>query len=249
MSSIQLLEVVRSDVALKVQYDNLYVSDWSSGHWSRHSINALLNICHRLKIRMIIFVPPNADTTLDGFDRIDLIGKFSCDKIPFLPYLRIIRMEDGEWHPAVATLIAYSRVKELHWFLKGRDLDDCSCEINDIFIQLGIAGDILFERKSIQEIIMWREVWSDEKSELIPLWNGNEFIGIGIGPIGKQTGKKCAIWLEQNRIGWKKCREACLILLGLKKRRDRMFNLVAIDVMKIVVSMVWDTRGTKVWTE
>lgn len=56
--------------------------------------------------------------------------------------------------------------------------------------------------------------------------------------------------LRRNRKAFEKCQKVIVTLLALKKRKDgHLFHLVDRNVLKIVTNMVWETRGTAVWTK
>lgn len=52
--------------------------------------------------------------------------------------------------------------------------------------------------------------------------------------------------LFRNRSGWQKCIDATVVLLGLKK--NKLYSHYR-NVLSIVISMIWNTKETKVWTE
>lgn len=52
--------------------------------------------------------------------------------------------------------------------------------------------------------------------------------------------------LIRNRLGWQKCINATTILLGLKRRKEYSQYR---DVLTCIIALVWNTRGTKIWTE
>ena len=53
-----------------------------------------------------------------------------------------------------------------------------------------------------------------------------------------------ATQLERNRACFKKCQTACTILLSKRIAREKQ---ISFEVCKIIASMIWETRGTKLW--
>jgi len=62
------------------------------------------------------------------------------------------------------------------------------------------------------------------------------------------TGKEAAVLndLERNRKAFKKCVDAVVVLLGLRKRRQLLIDR---DVLLLVIMDLWETKGTVNWTD
>ena len=246
MMDIRLNQVIRPGAVLNESYDTLFVSEWEEYPWREQDFNGLVCICHRLKIRRVVFTKPQ-EGDISDFSLNNVMRWYNANGCPFLPHLKVIQMQHNSHHPVLATLARYSRVKELSWYLKSHVGHGQSMTIDHIFYYMD--PELLRYNHSIQRIRFLVETWKLGKHKYRPIRINENASNIQLSEHGLRAFKDCSLWMKNNEIGWRNCRKSCLILIGLKKRGDRMFNLLYRDVMKIVVDKVWDTRGTKVWTE
>jgi hypothetical protein len=52
--------------------------------------------------------------------------------------------------------------------------------------------------------------------------------------------------LERNRAGFKKCRDSCVVILGLRRRPGFSQNK---DIVGLIALLVWEERFSRVWTD
>uniref|UniRef100_A0A6C0CGM9 Uncharacterized protein n=1 Tax=viral metagenome TaxID=1070528 RepID=A0A6C0CGM9_9ZZZZ len=225
-------------------YDTLIVKEWDESSWVDDCKNGFLNLCNLLKIKKIIF-----ETKKDMFGVISLawtliLPAFATPELPFLPHLRKIHSFRDQWHFVLTDLITHSRIRELSWYGNCMPQVDYST-IERIYISLRRERSKVFDHNcSIQRIKFFSEKWGPKLS-YIPVHIDKHASNIRLTHEARSTFDECARWMEYNVIGWENCKSAIVIVSGLCKKQ----KIVNRDMIKMITTMIWETRGTKVWTE
>lgn len=212
---------------------------YSSDRWKDiHSI-ALAQICHRLKVRKLYFLPYEAEDVF--FER---LAKCANSKdYPFLSELRETEIVYAGNVPRFWQLINNSNVRSLTCQLPSGKMANNgwisgSTEIvsyADQILEDMYDNDIYYNYK-VQEL-RFVVSWSETPVPYESLGNPNKCTGKGITVLGD---------LLRNRKGFRKCVDATIVLLGLRRRRCLSINR---DVLCLVISDLWGTRGTVGWTD
>jgi hypothetical protein len=240
MSSIKLRQVILPGARLEETYDTLLVLEWGEYPWRKQDFNSLVCICHRLKIKRVVFMKPE-EGDISTFALNQLLPWYNENGYPFLNHLKVIQIQCNTHHPALITLARYSRVKEVFWYLKSYVGQNQSMWIDHIFYHMD--PKLLKCNHSIEKIKFLSDAWNPGKHEYRPIQ-----IDLRLSEPGLAAFKNCSLWMEKNATGWRNCTKAILILLCLKKRVHYMFSCLNRDALKIIADLVWKTRGTEVWT-
>lgn len=228
-----------------ISVDTLEVVYWQYGEWKSVHTHALAQICLKLKVRKLHFIHQDLNEYWFGHFFNNLAGYSwvtNTEKYPFLPGLRTIEVDYTETRPLLWPIFLKSRVKTMTWNIRGRPYDDN--EIMDdpesILFDLNKIIDKMphqihdYKRRFFREFLVGLP-WIKEP---IPLKYGDPFESNRI-PILVKT-------LERNRAGFKRAQDACVLILGLKRRRQFSQNK---DTLILVVKLVWEKRFKEVWTD
>lgn len=217
------------------EVETLDVYFWSSDRWYPHHTYALWNICHILKVKKLNFEADIPFThAKDAF--YEDLGSYCYGYTGLaLPYLREINITHVTKCPLLwEDIFRHGRVMKLSWKVT------CRGDDRDYFdkILLNLTIGINFHL---------RELYYLRPDILHP-------VPFNQSPGGTfnitEHGTKIDEYLKRNRVSWKKCKKAVIILRGLTERKGvRFLSLVGKDVSKMIARMVWDTRGTEVWTD
>jgi hypothetical protein len=250
MTSIQLRQVIFPGARLAESYDTLFVLEWDEYPWRKQDFNGLVCICHRLKIRRVIFTRPSKGD-ISAFCLNNVLKWYNEVGCPFLPHLKVIQTQANSHHPALTTLVKHSRIKELSWYLEGYEAKSHSLLIDQIFYYADPR--LLRCNRSIQRIRFFSDAANPGKHRYDPIQVDEVAGNLQLSECALRAFKDCTLWMQNNAAGWKNCVKSILILLGLKKKETKsghsLFSCLSRDTLGIVISMVWETRGTKVWTE
>ena len=55
-------------------------------------------------------------------------------------------------------------------------------------------------------------------------------------------------YLKRNNKGYKKCGNACVMMLMIFRFRNEL-KILGKDIMKLIIDLVWDSRGTSIWID
>jgi hypothetical protein len=228
---------------------------WRSQRWKDiHSI-ALAKICERLKVKKLIFGSRGLflDELPVYFDRLakhaggrKTILSSGLELIedvfyPFLPHLREIKIDFEDECPSFRDLLRNSCTKRLTIDTTHQGNREESQILNEVdgFSQKLTKGtfDYNFHLRELYFDFAWeRDVPFKLNRNGISKFNCTE------------QALKVEEHLERNRVGWAKCEQAVILLLGLRRRRrGSAMSYLGQDVLSILVTMVWETRGTRVW--
>lgn len=227
-----LLDVI-DDVNKEGQVESLEVSGWYVNRWTNQHSIALAHICNKFRVQTLCLVYD----WVPQMHRVDfydvLIKHATTSTFPHLPYLRNLEMEFSE-NPggAIKCFINQSRVVKVTCHMQDELERDELLESCDFFLRLFDGGNLCLRE------ISFRYPW-DPALSIINVESGD------ILRITPQLSKALVI-LERNKKAFLKCQMAIITFLGLKKRRDLHLNR---DTCGLVVSMVWQTRGTKDWIQ
>jgi len=211
------------------------IGGWESVLWQHEHTDAAIRRVARLKARKIIFAHKAMS------EDFIITVPFGCNSLPFLSHLRSIEVGYTGYTPIreVLEVMKVSRVSTIIWKFV--------CPLNDIspvdamanilsimLYDLQFRCDVIY---SVREMTFWLHN---------PEHLDDFFDPISLDAVQNPTVKEgCRNWLSRNQKAWKKCQKAIIILLGLKQRK----TTVGKDVLHILASLVWKTRGTKVWAD
>lgn len=209
--------------------ESLEVTGWRSVWWkSIHSI-AVAHLCNRFRVKRLFFS--------EGFVRTgfytDLAKHATTSEFPFLPHLRTFEMDFSENTSClIQRFVDKSKVTRVLCSMEDELDRDELLESCDFFLR-SFSDDNLNLRK-IEFYYPW-----DSRFSVFEVKSG------GVLQLTPRL-SKVLIMLERNSKAFKKCQQAIISLLRLRKLRE--FGLYR-DVLGLVSAMVWSTRGTKVWIE
>ena len=227
-----------------ISVDTLEVVYWQYAEWKSLHTHALAQICLKLKVRKLHFIHQDLNehwlehffNTLAGHSWVT-----NTEKYPNLPELREIEVDISDTRPLFWPIFLKSRTKRIIWNITGQS--DHDREIMDD------PESILFDLNKI--IDKMPHQIHDYKRRFF-----REFlIGLpGKGPILLKYGDPfesdqiltLVETLERNRAGFKRAQDACVLILGLKRRRQFSQNK---DTLILVVRLVWEKRFKEIWTE
>lgn len=207
--------------------------------WGKRHEYALLKICYLYKVSHICIY--NSDVVQNA-DCLQYLARENCGTIDsilsysYLPYLKTITVE---CHPENLSELYYllvrnSRIRELHFRLVEHNLSD------DVYAHAGRLlnnlddDNILEENFSIREVsIIWRRL---ENPVLDCLTHLSEVYTVKSNNLHRI--------LDRNKLVFQKCKTATVIILGIRKRK--VFSSRR-DILSIVATMIWETKGTKIW--
>jgi hypothetical protein len=210
---------------------------WELGH----SI-ALLHICLRYKVKQLIF-------TGDLFDMkwINIfMSYFVTDDLPFLSHLKSISFRRYGIHPALKHILNQTRITSIEWiFVDSSSSNLVKPHIKNILDAINLNASNLFETNFNMRRLVFKS--SDSGESYIHEPNSKSLMHKDLCNL---TGDTIDSWLKRNQMNFEKCQKAIATLLGLRKlRKSSCFLFSQRDAMSIVIDMVWDTRGTQVWSQ
>jgi hypothetical protein len=220
------------------KFDTFIVPTFAGG-WNETKYRALLHLCLIFGVKKLIFGKSTRDQ--DG----QMFESYVKPGFVFLPHLREIQLYTQAIPHAFPVVMSHSRIKKITWH---------STNMNDTHI-LRLPVTILTEmwhkihqivdtNWSVQEFYFTRPV--DNTVEVTDL----RHIGFDKGSYVLKARNQCEIWMDRNKKAFRKCQSAIMTMLGLiRQKKVTLFKLVGPDVMKMIALMIWETRGTKVWTQ
>ena len=210
------------------------IRGWSGEGWQEGHTLGMLRVCSLYDIKKIKMLEGE-----ENFSFFKLLKHVKTPRVSFLSHLHTIEVESGNYPPAVeiGKIMQVSRVVKITWkFLKIKD-------------GLHFVGECRRILKTLEQFKLFESVSNLREFEFLIRKNTIGRTFVPFKPYFIDTGMLGA-HLKRNRTAFEKCQQAIIILIGLKKRKFYpLFDFVDRDVMKIVVNMVWKTRGTRVWTE
>jgi hypothetical protein len=220
------------------KFDTFIVPTFGSG-WNETKYRALLHLCLIFGVKKLIFGKSTRDQ--DG----QMFESYAKPGFVFLSHLREIELYTLKIPHAFPVVISNSRVKKITWN---------STIMNDTFIlrlPITILNEMWYKihqivdtNWSVQEFYFTRPV--NDAIEVTSLCH----FGLNKGSYAQQAIYKCKFWMDNNGKAFRKCQSATMTMLGLiRQKKVKSFDLVGRHVMKIVSLMIWETRGTKVWTQ
>jgi hypothetical protein len=211
----------------------LVIENWSSLDWGKEHTQGVIQICHRFDIEHVRFCISGNLPTNFMLERLEIEGKKEIrTTCAFFQSLKTLAIEDNHrsliyWH-----LLRNSRIKTLRFLLqKQENLEDAIAEAKSLLIHLDDCNII----GRFNSIRTFEIRWLDKNCEQIDL---STYID------DSQEEESLDLLLADNRDGWKRCLDATTVLLGLKRRRAINVDR---NVLSMVIGIVWETRGTKVW--
>jgi len=207
----------------------------SPGRGSEHN-RGLLHVCSRYNVRWITFMTTTIWVEERSF--LGILAKEDRGPKCFLPCLKRIDVEcDADWNPVFYYLVRNSRVKMLCFYLIDHDNDRDAYRHAIRILDYLCCDGVLKQNYSITDIsISWDEAGYtvDCLDDLVVNRKAKELYAI----------------FRRNEDGLRKCEKAVTILLGLSKlRKSSCFLFSHRDAMTIVISMVWETRDIKGWSD
>jgi len=234
------LDAVEVGISIHTVVKTLDVTHWGKRDWNDIHTIALTHICHQLQITKLrlVFKDP-VYYRRHGTAFFNLLEKCQNPNInPFLSKLRKIEIEFNGTVPPIWHLFKYSKIRKITWILfmkratKERILDYADEALNHMYsIDHGVW---IHENYDLREL-KFRVPWSNHPIDYDPR----------DGPFNvTEVGNSILEVLERNQRGFKKCVDAIVIILGLRKmKKFKMYR----DVLGLIAFRVWDTRSTAVW--
>lgn len=235
-----------SQPPVETPISTLVIPKWGST-WDPVHSSALLEICSLYKIEHLIF----ADESLDP----KLLWNFAAyaDHSPksfssdFLYNLKTIRCERGGIHPALKCVLHNCRVSRIDWYFVGSTDLMFRQDIKNVFDGFNLNVRSVFESNySVRKLAFKALVLGEGQRYWPSEYSHSEDKGTALhSSLIHMTRDTVDPWLMSNRMNFLKCQKAITILLGLIKQKAFRVDP---NVLKIVVAMIWETRGTKVWS-
>jgi hypothetical protein len=225
--------IARADVLTVYLY-------WIRGSWrSIHSI-ALAKICHDLKVSKLIFVKRivERDFQITDDEFFNLMAKISnLQDYPFLNNLKRIEVDYMGKSPQCWDIVKRSNVRSFTWNLSNRLIEITHERILDYADQAldSMQFDYGMEKQFHLRELKFRVPWLECPINYDPVNGPFNITG---------TGTLVLEYLERNQLGFKKCVDIIVVLLGLKKRTTFWKNR---DVVGLIISNVWSTRYKMIW--
>lgn len=220
-----------SDTSRTEPVEDLKIARWRTDLWSvKHSIG-LAHLCNGFRIKRLILRQDDWDSHIETGYHKDLLRHAVTADFPFLRYLHTFEVEYSEIQSNLdSRFINQSRVVKVICHMRDELEKDELFEACDFFLR-SFDGSNLGLRE-IRFRYPWDQALSDFKVE-----SG------GILPLTPRLSKVLVI-LGRNQKAFRKCQNATLVILGLKRRRSLLKHS---DLIPLLASMVWETRGTKDW--
>lgn len=216
--------------------ETLDVTYWRSDKWViEHSISLML-ICVDLKINELNFQPDVPFTHASDYFYTSLKSHTGRRVSPtMLPHLREMNIvASNTWTPVIwSTILDRGRIWKLSWKITEDNHPNSTFD--------GILANVTLDNN-----FHLRELYFSTAYQEPVLLNQQSSRDFDL----TEKGAIVANYLARNCRAFEKCQKAISVLLGLSKlRKNKLFCLAGRNVTTIVISMVWETRGTKVWTE
>jgi hypothetical protein len=221
------------------EIETLEVTFWCSERWHAMHSFALMMICKDLKVKKLNFWA-DAPFTAASCLYYSALESYLGDKrmIPNdLPHLREINIViNNMMHPALWRDIFYKgHIRKISW------------KVTKLIFAVSIFDTVL-DQISLENNFCLRELYFSTEYEEAVLFNQNSCKDLNLTHMNEGT--LMANCLSRNCRAFEKCQKAVIILLKLSKRKsERLFSLISHNVSRIMINMVWDTRGTKIWAE
>jgi len=222
----------------------LEVVYWHLSNWDRDYSLALAHICRCLRVKTLIF--DYADGTLyEYIDFFSLLRKHipAITYYPFLPDLKEIEVTYPSSSPPSSfpwKLIHNSNIRKLTWHSGKFEIRHPKLVPGDVnrFL-LELYNHNIFNYTFHLRELNFSLAWKDDP--IVPFrlkeWDG--FL------VSEEN-----LFLEnrliQNQNGFQKGVDAIITILGLRKRKE--FSKYR-DVLGIIIKMIWETNGTKIWID
>jgi hypothetical protein len=226
-----LLKREDSDVFIVKVLD---VKDWRDCRWTTAQTAGLTQLCARREVECLRF---RSGVSPLGRSIMEPLAEASRGKgFAFLPRLKEIYIQFNGNDPSFYSLVAHSRVKSIQWEIVGATTLCQSVLIIANHLNSLSTHNRLRKCYSLLEVkIFWQE--AGYRSDTFTFFAQSK------------ERKYMDYILERNRVGWQWCQDVVVICLALRNRRlkTRLASLGR-DVWHLIVGVVWNTRGTKVWT-
>lgn len=204
---------------------SLRISRWGDQGWTSNHTLSLIQVCHDFNVTRLFY-----EATFIGSE-IDDLSKYPCNPrdTPFLYNLETIeiRMGNGPLPRDVSVLISESRAKTLIIRPKFRHVGKIEKQVEATVYALE-ATYALDNNYSILYI-----EWKNETGT---------FLHLNLKKIEPYV--LFERFLKRNQACYDRCKQATIILLGLKRRR---WKKVDHNLLGTLAQIVWETRGTPVW--
>jgi hypothetical protein len=240
MSCVQLADYLSNAKHFGTHVEVLQVPRWLSSSWIDEHRIVLAHLCRLLKVKKLIFGDEMQDTThaIEFLIMLKMASSNPTTSYPFLSDLKEIEIMFIDECPLLWEMLHNSSVKRI-------DIDMNHVDATQAHIVLDEVNDFLSELlvDTLANNFHLQEIWVDFPWAYQPISFSLEESGVFTW---SEQGEKVETYLKRNRKGWQKCLKATTILFGLRKQK-----ILDIDrnVLKLVINMVWETRGTKVWTQ
>jgi len=212
----------------------LRVIGWDRDEWQDEQTAGLIRVCHRHRVKHLLLAYTELKVRTP-YDMIEELGRME-GKCPFMPDLRSITVEGNGYSPVAEVMVFMmkSRVSKVTWILLSSFGDADIAHCTDILRRRGEYGTIA-DVPTLRNFMFYRQA------------SANRGVAVRFRPDCDEY-KEMVAKIRINRRAFLKCQKAIVVLIGLKKQRiDKTFSCLNHDMMRIVIDMVWETRGTKVW--
>lgn len=205
----------------------LLVEDWYHASWHSKQTNGLLQVCHKYRVRHLIFVNKHECVKLKR------LAKLGSDEKISLSHLRSIKVSYIHYSPSeiLAALVSCSKVVAITWKMARRPDGNYSACMNAVVRRL--KENRIFETFASVRCVRF------EVPSLSTTFDYTYVVPDCIDYYALEG------WLQRNRKAFRNCKKVVTILLGLNKRRKLQMDH---NLVNPIVEMVWETRGTQVWT-
>jgi hypothetical protein len=208
----------------------LQVRSWSKCKWREcHSIG-LSHICARFGIEKLRFIL--GDGTFLPLLEEEAKGK----EYVSMPHLKsvYIQLTHVDGLPC-STLLKHARVRLIHWDV---------VEVSSLSVAVTAAASLFGEMSGLHKL---DKNYSVREIKVTHTDGTRERDIFGFFKHSVETAYFTKI-LRRNQLAWKKCQDVVLACLTLgRTRKSKLFASLGRDMMRMIVNMVWETRGTKVW--
>jgi len=236
--SVVLLEDILAGDPVDGQTTELLFYYWNNSAWNDDCTEGLLKVCDWLEIKILTFGLCLNETLVGRTKQIKEFGVMRRRFATNVPYLRhlqrvVILKTPGQAIPNLKFLNR-TRVTGLTFNVHHCNREDTfECETKIITERLFTAN--LSTNYSLQRIFFTSILWPSKQLDNLSCDVRQDYV---------------LRVLKRNRSAWQKCREAALLILGLKRRKIPVgLFFFHRDVLGSIARQVWETRGTKVWAE